>query len=55
MCELLGIEKFNITAYHPQCNGMVERFNRTLKTLLRKHAGKYGNQGSLLTWSCLGI
>ncbi len=44
VCELLGIEKYNTTAYHPQCNGMVERFNRTLKTMLRKHATKYGNQ-----------
>ena len=34
VCELLGIEKLNTTAYHPQCNGLVERFNRTLKTKL---------------------
>ena len=39
VCELLGIKKLNTTSYHPQCNGMVERFNRTLKTMLRKHAG----------------
>ena len=44
VCGLLGIEKYNTTAYHPQCNGMTERFNRTLKTMLRKHAAKYGNQ-----------
>ena len=30
--------------YHPQCDGMVERFNRTLKTRLRKHAACFGNQ-----------
>ena len=35
--KLLGIKKLNTTAHHPQCNGMVERFNRTLKTVLRKH------------------
>ena len=29
LCKLLGIEKLNTTAYHPQCNGMVEYFNRT--------------------------
>ena len=34
----------NTTAYHPECDGMVERFNRTLKTSLRKHAATYGNQ-----------
>lgn len=42
VCKLLGIEKLNTTAYHPQCNGLVERFNRTLKTALRKHAAKFG-------------
>ena len=30
--------------YHPQCDGMVERFNRTLKTILRKHAATFGCQ-----------
>lgn len=44
LCALLGIKKLNTTAYHPQCDGMVERFNRTLKTILRKHAAKFGNQ-----------
>ena len=31
VCTLLGIKKLNTTAHHRQCNGMVERFNRTLK------------------------
>jgi len=44
LCELLGIKKLNTTAYHPECDGMVERFNRTLKTMLRKHASRFGNQ-----------
>ena len=44
VCSALGITKLNTTAYHPQCDGMVERFNRTLKAMLRKHAGRYGNQ-----------
>ena len=26
LCKLLGLKKLNTTAYHPQCNGMVERF-----------------------------
>lgn len=29
VCKLLGIKKLNTTAYHPECDGMVERFNRT--------------------------
>ena len=44
VCELLGIRKLNTTAYHPQCDGMVERFNRTLKTMIRKHAARFGAQ-----------
>ena len=44
VCEKLGIQKLNTTAYHPQCNGLVERFNRTLKTMLRKQAATYGSQ-----------
>ena len=44
VCSLLGITKLNTTAYHPQCNGMVERMNRTLKAMLRKHAVKFGPQ-----------
>ena len=44
VCDLLGVKKLNTTAYHPQCDGMVERFNRTLKTMLRKHADTFGNQ-----------
>ena len=44
VCSLLGITKLNTTAYHPQCNGMVERMNRTLKSMLRKHAVKFGPQ-----------
>ena len=42
VCSLLGIEKLNTTAYNPQCNGLIEGFNRTLKTMLRKHAVKFG-------------
>jgi len=44
VCEILGIHKLNTTSYHQQCDGMVERFNRTLKASLRKHAVKFGNQ-----------
>ena len=44
VCTALGIQRLLTTTYHPQCNGMVERFNRTLKAMLRKHATQYGQQ-----------
>ena len=33
VCKLLGVAKLNTTAYHPQWNGLIERFNRTLKMM----------------------
>ena len=36
MCKLLDIQKTRTTPYHPQSDGMVERFNRTLEALLSK-------------------
>ena len=36
ICSLMGINKVNTTAYHPQTDGLVERFNRTLLDMLSK-------------------
>ena len=44
VCNLLGTKKLNTTTYHPHCDGMLERLNRTLKSALRKHAVKFGDQ-----------
>lgn len=34
VCRLFHIQKTRTTAYHPQSDGMVERFNRTLTSML---------------------
>ena len=34
MCRILGIRKTRTTRYHPQSDGMVERFNRTMENQL---------------------
>ena len=39
---LLGFKKVNTTAYHPQTDGLVERFNRTLTAMLAKSVEKRG-------------
>ena len=36
LCRSLGIECTQTTAYHPQGNGQVERFNCTLEAMLAK-------------------
>lgn len=36
LCKALGIKKTRTTPYHPQSDGLIERFNRTLKDQLAK-------------------
>ena len=38
VCRELGISPSRMTAYHPQANGMIERFHRSLKVSLRARA-----------------
>jgi len=40
--SLLGVQKVNTTAYHPQTDGLVEQFNCTLTDMLAKKVKKNG-------------
>ena len=42
--KLLGIKKANTTAYHPQTDGLVERFHRTLTDMLAKRIQRSGKE-----------
>ena len=42
IAALLGFHKVNTSAYHPQTDGLVERFNRTLIDMLAKTAEQNG-------------
>jgi transposase InsO family protein len=54
LCSLLSITHIQTTAYHPQSNGLVERFHRRLKDSLRARlAGS--DWTSHLPWVLLGI
>ena len=41
LCKLFGIDKIFTSAYHPETNGMIERFHRFLKERLRIIAQDY--------------
>ena len=42
MYKMLHVQPIKTTAYHPQTDGLVERFNKTLKSMLRTVVNKEG-------------
>jgi hypothetical protein len=43
VCSLLGIHKTRTTPFHPKSDGMVERFNQTLATMLTAYVSEHQN------------
>uniref|UniRef100_A0A9J8ATQ4 Gypsy retrotransposon integrase-like protein 1 n=1 Tax=Cyprinus carpio carpio TaxID=630221 RepID=A0A9J8ATQ4_CYPCA len=40
VCKLLKVQQLRTTVYHPQTDGLVQRFNQTLKQMLRRVAAE---------------
>ena len=49
ICRILGTRNVFTTTYHPQANGQVERFNRTILSALRKYTGDHPKDWDLFS------
>ena len=48
MCSVLGIKKVNASGYHPQMDGLVEKFNCTITNMISKSI-----EGTVVEWDKL--
>ena len=53
--RLLRIRQLTTTPYHPMCNGLVEKFNGTLKTMLRRLCTEHLNSGIDTSMHCYSL
>ena len=52
MCHLLGIDKTRTTPWHPQSDGLIERYNRTLETMLKEMVSEQQTDWDLYVGLC---
>jgi transposase InsO family protein len=48
MCQLLQINKTMTTPYHPKSDGIVERFNKTLATMVSSYVNEHHTNWDIL-------
>lgn len=53
LSKILGLQKNRTTAYHPQANGMIERWHRTLKAAIMYRQDQQWTKA--LPWVLLGL
>ena len=47
VCQLIGIHRTRTTTYHPQCDGLVERKNRTVQDILSAYVSDHQDDWDL--------